>query len=412
MIMRLLRWISVVGLSMVIAGSVVYVFGVLPARHDLREERVVSLAQQVDTLIKVRAASLWAVTSLLNTQNLRTDANVERSLTALREFSPDFLSLEVLDDQGEILAMLGDIPLSEAARRGASEEIKDLATAQDSAQEWFSDDPEGNSYYITIRHTAQDGRKWFARGRFSRNQLELALGSASRIGIAALRNRAREVPLAVSSKTTQASLSYPGWSVMLEERPWSARGSRKWEMGAVSLALLATIVLLLVRYRQTATRAVVPALREKISLDRSDEPLPLPVEAPPLAVLPESEVDIWEGPSHSDEDEPQEGERSPISDEIASEETPCPWAEASSTRATIVWANNSLDEDALGAAEDQDVAVACPDGVTAHDTGPDELDGLPETMEIQWNEPAAWAEGMDDVRESDQRQAKIPGTGV
>jgi len=252
----------------VIAGSVVYVFAVLPAQQELREERVRSLAQRVDTFIKVRTASFWAVTSRLDPENLLTDAHVERSLVALREFCSDFLSLEVLDEQGEILAMLGDIPLSEAGRQGISEDVKSLAAAQDSRREWFSDDPGSGSYYIITSHTARDGRKWLARGRFSRTQLELTLSSANQFGTAQLRNTASEAPSPHSSRISLAPLSYPGWSILFEQRPWSARGSSKWEMGAVSVAFLAVIVLLLIRYGPAATRLVYPSAGGAVSAPR------------------------------------------------------------------------------------------------------------------------------------------------
>lgn len=402
--MPLLKRISIVGLAVVISGSVVYLFAVLPAHQELRQERVDSVARQVDAFVKVRAASLWAVTSLLDTENLRTDANTERSLGALREFCSDFLSLEVLDEQGEILAMLGDIPLSEAGRRGTSEDVKGLEAAPDSPKEWFSDDPENGSYYITTRHTARDGRKWFARGRFSRDGLQQTLASMNRFGTAHLAATAGVEPSVASSRTSEANLDYPGWSVVFEERAWSSRGSRKWEMASVSAALLATAILFLIRYGRGPAPLAHPGTGEKVSLELADEPASRPLHPQPEAGLSGAEAE----PTESDAAAAQAGgdEGDPVMKGIAYESVPHEWLEHFPELESIGF-------HAQSAAEESPEAAATPmhASVTAE---PAALDEFPDTIEVLWLEPTDYAQASahdTDANEEDLSQEDSSASG-
>lgn len=295
MIMRILKWIGIVAVSALAAGLVVYLTGVKPLQQRLLEEKTRSLAHQVDSLIKVRASSLWAVTSLLDTENLRVDENIARSLTALRQHSSDFLSLEILDDQGAILAMLGDIPLSEAGRRGTTlEDVIGLKSSPSLVREWFSDDPANACLYVTTRHTAADGKTWFARARFAREQLEMALASANSQGTAQLTRTSSKVATVPeeagrltspqglnkqaaaigSSGIVEVPLLYPGWAVVLEQRPQIPFAASTWAIWAGVAIVLIVVAFMLLRHlsgRMASAPRIAPG---NPTIHRSDRPRP------------------------------------------------------------------------------------------------------------------------------------------
>ena len=166
--MRMLKLTGVAIVSALAGGLIVYLVMISPLEQRLVEEKTRSLAQQVEAIIEVRASSLWAVTSVLDIDNLRPDNNVTNSMNALRQRCADFLSLELLDEQGEILAMLGDVPLSEAGRRGTVEDVAGLKSQGSSVNEWFTADQASSCFYVTTKQIAPDGKMWFARARFAR----------------------------------------------------------------------------------------------------------------------------------------------------------------------------------------------------------------------------------------------------
>jgi hypothetical protein len=188
-------------------------------------------------------------------------------MSALRQRCADFLSLEVLDEQGQILAMLGDVPLSEAGRRGTLEDVTDLKSSGSVLGEWFSDDPAGACFYVTTKQTTPAGALWFSRARFSRKQLDLTLASANELGTAHLRRMSTKgstasadsasanqgslnpgetstAPAGNQSGIVEARLTYPGWAVIVEQSSLSVVGWAKWVMAVGAAVLMAVVALL------------------------------------------------------------------------------------------------------------------------------------------------------------------------
>jgi len=304
MITRALRWLSIAALAASATGLILYLGEVAPLQQSLLEEKARSVAHQVDSLIQIRASSLWAVTAHLDIENLRADGNIAQSLTALRQRHADFRSLEVLDDKGEILAMLGEIPLSQAGRRGALEDVTGLTSSQSRLREWFSDDPASDCLYVTTKHAGANGKMWFARARFSRNQLELSLASANQHGTAQLRPTSSSVatlpqaaapsePSASESGPTGAGkakaarpivevpLLYPGWTVTMEQRRGAIPLASKLAVACGGLALMAIAAFLLFRYClprvQNNLRAALGYLTSAGSARSRVSPLPPPL---------------------------------------------------------------------------------------------------------------------------------------
>jgi len=168
------------------------------------------------------------------------------------------VSLEVLDEGGELLAMFGDLSLAEAGRKSRAEDMPLPASGQGPSRDLFHYYPQGDCFFIATIQTSTDGTTWFTRTRFARQPIEAALAAFNKYGTAELQPtstgalqgaRSAESPDAPSVKVpttgwgreagTEAQLLTPGWTIIVKGKSSGTFLSR------YSVVVLGTLVLLL-----------------------------------------------------------------------------------------------------------------------------------------------------------------------
>jgi hypothetical protein len=106
-------------------------------------------------------------------ENVLASSGLENLVNSIRSQFPDFLSLEVLNVNGEVLAMVGELPLSQAylAPKDAGENLFRI-DPRASNTGVFKDEPGSGCFYLTSRHKDSDGTYWYTRTRFTRRAIE------------------------------------------------------------------------------------------------------------------------------------------------------------------------------------------------------------------------------------------------
>jgi len=221
-------------------------------------EQAQGVAQRVDSIIKLRSASVATAVRTLDLENLASEHGGNQVISTLRDQFPDFVSLEVLDEGGELLAMFGDLSLAEAGRKSRAEDVAIPASGQGSSKGLFHDYPQRDCFFITTSQTSTHGTTWFTRTRFARQTIEAALAAFNKYGTAELQPvstgalqgaRSAHSPEAPSVKVpttgwsheagTEAQLLTPGWTIIVKGKSSGTFLSR------YSVVVLGTLVLLL-----------------------------------------------------------------------------------------------------------------------------------------------------------------------
>jgi hypothetical protein len=140
------------------------------------KEQARSLAKGLDGLVSARSAAVRVAAGNLDIDNLSAAGGLDRLLNTLRSLFPDFSNIELLNDRGQTLAMLGDLNLSLASGPKSAQVVIDSATVQDKFA--FRDDPANKSFLIIMRHGDSDSGRWFSRTRFSRTPIDTILAAA------------------------------------------------------------------------------------------------------------------------------------------------------------------------------------------------------------------------------------------
>ncbi len=213
--------------------AAVGLFSVVSPLHEkllVREAR--ALADEIDSVIKERSAVLEVVVGNLSAGAPLNGKEGERLVKGLRSAVPDFLSLEVIDGQGAIIAMLGDLDLPEAGRLTQAEKPMHKAFADQPHRNLFRDDPGSGFFAINCKHRRADGATSFTRARFSREPIERAMTSSSTAGsgqLVSISGKSSAWPTDTIASVrihhkwwgfpaaAEALLLTPNWMVRLEE---------------------------------------------------------------------------------------------------------------------------------------------------------------------------------------------------
>jgi len=214
-----------------VLGLVSYYWTVGPLERKLMEREVRGLAGEINTIINIRTTALGMAANHLDVDNLADTGALDELLVGIRRIFPDFLSMEIVDEHGEILAMLGELPLSEAGRVSRPGKSSTLGAAGLNELQVFSDDPSGSCFFITIKHRSGDGASWYSRNRFSRDPIEHVLESGQTslpVKLFPIPAAERREPIPVTGSSSgvfswwsrtdglEASLAVPGWVVKLD----------------------------------------------------------------------------------------------------------------------------------------------------------------------------------------------------
>ncbi|MEJ2718627.1 MAG: hypothetical protein P8182_16095, partial [Deltaproteobacteria bacterium] len=140
------------------------------------------IARQLDETLMMRSIVLDMATDELKMEKLQESAVLDDLMRSIRSHFPDFISLEVIDDEGTIVSMVGELSLSEEGlpSRANTAELTHSRSGQYRHAWTFRDDPASDSYYLTRERTETGGEKWFARARFARAPIQAAMDSPVR----------------------------------------------------------------------------------------------------------------------------------------------------------------------------------------------------------------------------------------
>lgn len=223
--------LRVMVLCILAAASTAMIMGFLghsrvaePFERELLATQSGRLAGAVDAIIGSRAAAVKMAAGSLEIENLSASGGLDRLLGNLRELFPDFISLEVVNDQGQTVAMMGDVALSVMKEKAAPAQWS--RGLEDQAAPVFLDDAARGCLLLMMRHVGPDGGQWYSRTRFSRERLSEVLESLGPSWpaklVASSGSRPQGVASVSGSSTARATLSsevpliISGWAVRVE----------------------------------------------------------------------------------------------------------------------------------------------------------------------------------------------------
>jgi hypothetical protein len=357
---------------------------VVPLEKNLLSAEVRGLATDIDAAVRMRSSIISMAAGSSDLDTFLETGGLDNLLSALRKHFPDFLSLEATNDRGQIQAMGGELPLPQAGRfsKDPSEKISTLNLGIQHNRGAFHDDPENNCFFITCKHVAADGGKWFTRSRFSRESVASILKSISTRSVAL-------VPVSGVSK------DIPEGSISLSRQELSVvRTFGSWWRGPIGAEALLTMPGWLIRMENGQTPSVLwrPPIVASLLLLLFTLVAGLILRRAP--VLGSCDQDAArENPGNQfpaqDEKPATQFESSPESDSLS---------EHSSERFSPLEKDQGLLQQepefekpapmrGFGAA-DRDDSRRLPELLTTPRTGNSEdSDFLPETLEVSWFEP-------------------------
>lgn len=266
--LRVSKWLFAGAILVLFLGLLLYSWMVVPLEKKLAAREIHSLAERIDSEIKMRTEVVRAATSGMKVANLNASGSLDRAGRILRKAFPDFLSLEIVNEEGDLLAMVGDIALPGNARTSPADSEGSVEQKSTPAST-FRDDPKERSFIVESRLESAGGTPWATRARFSRDTIERLL-NASRIPLPAT---LVEVPVngtviaGIDGNNAnmgtnwlggltwiEAPLSAPGWWIRMESVPRQSAASRL-PLKTVALFLLVlTLAVLLFRWNSISKR--------------------------------------------------------------------------------------------------------------------------------------------------------------
>jgi hypothetical protein len=380
-------WIVVACLPGLLLGLGAFISAVGPLEKKFLDLEARGVARDIDSLVQVRIAAVKIAAAGIEIDDLSEAGALDNLLTSFRSAFQDFLSLEVLNEHGEVLAMVGELPLSEARRFSGTEQSAITGNAKLGDSEVFLDDPKTNCFFITAQHESQDGTRWFSRTRYGRDPIEKILTQEGNQWTAQLERIPGGDGKAADRKSAgtgffenwfgnsdlaEAPLSTSGWIVTLD------KASKRTFLSKIPIALVVMIVL----------AAVLACLYRKLTSNRSPEQPNALAEWVSVNFRERSnagQVPIHSGGAHV---QPRAVNR-PSESVMSEEEDYDSW-----TPRNVPMGFQESEEPA----EQEPAATAEPycsdnesaDGSVSHDEesiGLTTRDDIPETLELEWSEP-------------------------
>lgn len=214
-----------------IAAFAIHFGTIAPLRAGLISDHASALARQIDSAIKVRSTLISSAVNDQHLEKILDSAQLEALVKHIQNRFSDFISLEVMNHRGEILAIVGEVALSKGNL--APLDIREAFFNLDSGTGntgLFRDDPENGSFFITCRHRNSDGTLWYSRSRFGRSTLEDILnhekdkGSASLVSISGISSDVQQIAENRNRiynswwsglQAIEVSLENPGWMLKM-----------------------------------------------------------------------------------------------------------------------------------------------------------------------------------------------------
>lgn len=276
-----LIWLCVACLPGLLLGLGAFLSAVGPLEKRLLDLEASGLARDIDSVVKVRIAAVKIAATGIEIDDLSEAVALDNLLTSFRSAFRDFLSLEVLNEHGEVLAMVGELPLSEARRFSGTERPAKAGKAKLVDSDAFLDDPKANCFFITAQHESEDGTRWFSRTRYTRDPIEKILSREGNQWTAGLQRipdsdgeaANRKLPSGGftanwlgNTDMAEARLSTAGWIVTLD------KASKQTLLSKVPFTLVVLIAL----------GAVLACLYRIVTTTRSPEGQDIPTKWSPI----------------------------------------------------------------------------------------------------------------------------------
>ena len=169
-------WILLTCVAIVTVALAGHLLIIAPLEQSLLKEQARSLANDLDGLVSARTAAVRVAAGNLDIDNLSAAGGLDRLLNTLRSLFPDFSNIELLNDRGQTLAMMGDLNLSLAGAPKSAQVVIDSSTVENKFL--FRDDPANQSFLIIMQHGDPDSGRWFSRTRFLRTPIDTILAAA------------------------------------------------------------------------------------------------------------------------------------------------------------------------------------------------------------------------------------------
>lgn len=172
-------WLILLGI-----GYVGYLHTAAPLKQQVLAQEVRSLELALDSVIRERCLVVDAIAGNLEMETFLRQGAMPNLVKRIKSMFPDFVSVQILDQQGTIVAMAGDVAFADG---GLPSTVK-IDWPPDAAglpAGWrFSDDPSENRWHLACKHSGSRFGVWFVRATFSREPLQ---GAAQRAGLEEVR---------------------------------------------------------------------------------------------------------------------------------------------------------------------------------------------------------------------------------
>ncbi len=277
-----IMYLFLVASPVFILGFAGYLGVIVPLKGKLLAEQTRSLGTGIDATIGERANCLAVAVGEDELGDFLEEGRLQEIVRSIQTRFADFISLELIDGSGTILAMAGEMGISPEGGL-ENETVKQLAGRFPRAvkRAWtVHDDPAGEYFSVTWVRREGGAEPFFVRARFSRKPIRDLLEAVSKEieGVAGFVQVAdagagnwydaaesgsgfpsgigptTSSPVAVSGKwfsapiRTEMRLSVPGWAVTLEGNPKGILST--WQIawtGALSLLALLLVTSTILR---------------------------------------------------------------------------------------------------------------------------------------------------------------------
>ncbi|MCA1959840.1 MAG: hypothetical protein LDL33_03510 [Desulfomonile sp.] len=217
-------------------GYVGYLHTIVHFRQQILAQEVRSLELALDSVIRERCLVVDAVVGGLEMDAFLKQNAMPNMIKRIRSAFPDFATVQVLDQQGTIVAMAGDVSLPDGTLPSIAK-IEWPTDAGGLPGGWrFSDEPAANRWHLTCRHSTSRVGVWFVRATFSREPLQ---GAVIRAGLTDARSFAvtrftgahRPDDYGVEAGSASAPVWTSGWTWLAKGRAETPLRAGGWLVG-------------------------------------------------------------------------------------------------------------------------------------------------------------------------------------
>lgn len=168
-------WLILLGMA-----YVGYLYMTVPLQRQVLAHEVRSLELALDAVIRERCLVVDAIVGNLEMDTFLRQGAMPNMVKRIRSTFPEFVTLQVLDQEGTILAMAGDVSIPGGVLP-STVKIEWPADSGGLPAGWrFSDEPSENRWLLTCKHSGSRAGVWFVRATFSREPL---LAATARAGL-------------------------------------------------------------------------------------------------------------------------------------------------------------------------------------------------------------------------------------